>query len=59
MDASINANAYLFGLCRRFHLQLRSIKLEVTYFENNDVNVRCRNLRFITANTIIFSSPVS
>ncbi len=29
------------------------------YFESNDVNVRCRNLRFIMTNTIILPSPVS
>ncbi len=42
MDVSINAHAYLFLLRHWFHLQLRSIKHEVTYFESNDVNVKVR-----------------
>ncbi len=59
MYASVNARAYLFRLYRRFHLRLRSIKYKVMYFESNYVNARCRNLCFITTNTIILPSPVS
>ncbi len=53
IDTSINAHAYLLQLCRPFRLRLRSIKHEVMYFKSSEVNVRCRNLCFITANKII------
>ncbi len=47
-----------FWLRRGFRLRLWSIKCEVTYFESNNVNIRCRNLRFIMVN-IILPLPVS